>query len=71
MDEEVLSSMSGLKGIDVSPTSNNERQFVGDLGDVTFCVSNYIKEVMKVGIFSKIIINCTGICIYIREYLLV
>ncbi|XP_077285162.1 kelch-like ECH-associated protein 1B [Arctopsyche grandis] len=47
MDEEVLSSMSVLKGIDVSTTSNNERQFVGDLGDVTFCVSNYIKEVMK------------------------
>lgn len=48
MDEDVLCGMSTTKSADVSPSSPNERQFVGDLGNVTYCVSNYMKEVMKV-----------------------
>lgn len=46
MDESEFSSSKGA-GLS-SPSPTNERQLAGDLGDVTFSISNYIKEAMKV-----------------------
>lgn len=45
MDDEEFYGVSEVVNIS---TSTGEKKLLGDIGDVTFCMANYVKEAMKV-----------------------